>query len=360
MPAKLFTGKGCIAAHRDDIAALGGKCVILTGRTSARKCGALDDIEDLLGSCGIQSVLFDEVGSNPSVETCAAAGRLAAGEGASFLIGAGGGSAQDAAKAASVFAANPQLTEDDFYAKKWDNAPLPVVLVGTTAGTGSEVTDVSVLTDSKHRKHSIHDPRLYSRLSFGDPTYTMSLPDSITLSTGIDILAHCAESYFSKKATAVSRATAVKGIRMLYAPLLAAAEGAQLSYGQREALYEASILGGLSINVTGTCFPHNVGYYLTERFGLPHGFACAVFFPDLAGYVKESLPELMAAFEDETGLTSDNLIALCRKCLPEYSFRITPEELDAALPRWESNGSVMNTAGNVTTDDIRRWLGKFL
>ncbi|MBQ3372206.1 MAG: iron-containing alcohol dehydrogenase [Oscillospiraceae bacterium] len=347
MPVKLFTGDGCIAKEQALFHSLGKRCVLVTGPHAAEKSGALKDVTELLHLEDIDFSVFNEICQNPTVESCIQAGKAARETNADFIIGIGGGSAMDAAKAAAVFAANPELDENGFYSGKWQNKPLPVLLVGTTSGTGSEVTKVSVLTDSRHRKHSIKDDRLFALASFGDSRYTRELPLPITLSTGVDVLAHCAESYFSKKADEISRGFAVRGIRLLFDPLLAAAEGKPLTPQQREQLYQASIFGGLAINTTSTCFPHNVGYFLTEWYGVPHGVACATFLPDLFLYEEDFDPAYTESFYREVGLNKEEVLALIGKCLPKNTISLTEEEIRLLLPRWENNGSVNNTRGTV-------------
>ena len=204
MPVRLCTGEHSVAENAELFQHCGSRCMIVTGKTSAVKSGALDDVAGVLNRCGIPYRVFDEISQNPSVDSCIRAGRAAGDFGADFVVGIGGGSALDAAKAAAVFAANGSLDENGFYAKNWDADPLPILLVGTTSGTGSEVTKVSVLTDSKGRKHSIHDDRLFAAAAFGDARYTMALPQPVTLSTGIDVLSHCAESWFNRKADELS------------------------------------------------------------------------------------------------------------------------------------------------------------
>ena len=180
----------------------------------------------------------------------------------------------------------------------------------------------------------------------------------MTLSTGIDVLSHCAESYFNRNADEVSRAFAVRGIRLLYAPLLGAAEGAVPGPESRAALYDASILGGLAICGTGTCFPHNVGYYLTENYGVPHGFASAHFLPALLRLVREKDPKYAERFFRETGLAPEDFGRLIRLCLPEDGITMAEDEIEAALPRWENNNSVRNTWCEVSTGEIREILKK--
>ena len=353
MPSRLITGDGCVARASAALCALGSSCLIVTGAHAAQASGALDDATAALEAEGIACSLWTGVTENPPLASCADAGRVAAEKGAAFILGIGGGSALDAAKAVAVFAANPGLDEERFYAKDWESAPLPIALIGTTAGTGSEVTKVSVLTDSKARKHSIHDDRLYAAVSFGDSRYTRSCSPTTVLSAGVDVLAHATESYFSRKADEISRSFSVRALRLARSPLAAAAEGAALDDGQRQALYEASLLAGLAINTTGTCFPHNVGYFLTENFGVPHGYASAVFLPAMLERTQAYDGAYQRAFEDETGMSSHELAELVRACVPALDVALDAQTIEAVLPRWEGNGSVVNTRADVGTDDIR-------
>ena len=356
MPTRLYTGADCLAAHADALAALGTSCLIVTDKTSARSSGALADVSSALGQAHVASAVWDSITANPPLASCMEAGRFARNLRCDFILGIGGGSALDAAKAIAVLAANPDLTEEAFYAKQWAAEPLPIALVGTTAGTGSEVTKVSVLTDSASRKHSIHDDRLYARVSFGDPRHTSTCPQPVTLTCGVDVLAHATEAYFSRKADEISRAFSVRAVRLAWEPLKAVARGEQLSAVQRGALYDASILGGLAINTCGTCFPHNVGYYLTENYGVPHGFASAVFLPKMVEMCHREDLAYADGFFAAIGHSLDSFVQLVRACLPEFTFKMDADEIEVALPRWENNGSVKNTRADVSTTDIREIL----
>ena len=357
---RLITGRGCIAANSGLIGSFGKRCMIVCGAHGAEKSGALADVTSTLDSLGIEWKVYNGIAGNPSLESCFEAGRIANAFKADFIFGIGGGSALDAAKTAAVAASNPDIDEEGFYAKNWPVDPIPVLLAGTTAGTGSEVTDVAVLTDSRKRKHSIHDERLFSAVSFGDPSHTVSLSKAVTLSTGVDALAHCLESAYSKKASDISRAFSARGIGILVRALSAAASAgdSELDYNTREDLYNASILGGLAISITGTVFCHNVGYYFTENKGLPHGIACALFIPELIDRMEAECPEYSKAFLSTCGTDASQLKALVKSCMPEMSISMTAVEIESALPRWKDNGSVKNTMCTVTLEDIREILTK--
>ncbi len=124
MPVKLVTGAGCVRASAKELAKVGKVCLIVTGKTSARVSGALQDVTDTLDSNGQCWLLFDKIGQNPKLTDCMAAAQKAIAAGADFILGIGGGSALDAAKCIAVLAANPGMTQEQLYAFDWANAPL--------------------------------------------------------------------------------------------------------------------------------------------------------------------------------------------------------------------------------------------
>ena len=354
LPVRLITGPGAVRDNADRIAAFGSRCLLVTGGSSARRCGALADVTAALDSRGVAWEVFDGIRQNPTIESCVEGGRAAHAFGADFILGIGGGSPLDAAKVVAVSAANPELDPAGLYRLNWPRAPLPVVLVGTTAGTGSEVTPVAVITDTDGRKRSFRGETMYAALALGDSRYTHTLPPAVTASTGVDALAHCLESCLSKTATDFSRAAACEGIRLLLPPLGTVAAGGTPTEEEREALYQGSLLAGAAISVTGTVLPHNLGYYLTETHGVPHGFACAVFLPALLRHAAAAAPETLRTLTERTGTDPEALIALIRALTPDPGIRLTPEALDRLLPRWENSGALRKTVGEVSLAQVRR------
>lgn len=352
MPVKLITGAGCVRSGAKELARLGGSCIIVTGKTSAKLCGALRDVTDTLDANGQKWVLFDKIGQNPKLTDCISAAEMAISAGVEFVLGIGGGSALDAAKCIAVLAANPGMTQAQLYGFQWANAPLKIAAVGTTAGTGSEVTKVSVITTPDGRKKSFHHEAIFPALSLGDPTYTMSLPEMVTRATAVDVLAHCAESFFSLSANHISRMYAVEGIRLLLEVFRVLAEEGcgELSYESREKLYCASIYGGLAINVTGTCFPHTMGYLLTERFRIPHGTACAVFQREFYEYNKAVVPELAEEYLQRIGCGEGEYFYLLEKLTPPCEVKMEESLIAESHSRWVGNGSMAKCQGVFTPD----------
>lgn len=354
MPTRLVTGKGCVAAAGNELKKLGGSCLILTGKHSARACGALDDVTAVLDAQGIKWMLCDIIGQNPKLTDCMEAAKLAAAFDAEFIIGIGGGSPLDAAKCTAALAANPGMTQQELYSLEWPVKPLPVVAVGTTSGTGSEVTKVAVITTPDGRKKSLHHETLYPVLALGDPAYTMTVSDEFTRSTAIDALAHCVESYFSRFANELSQMYAVQGIRILFKQFEKIREAGceALTYEDREALYHGSIYGGLAINITGTAMPHAVGYLLTEQHGIPHGAACAVFLPDFYYHNKKIMPELTERFLKAIGRGEQEYLEMIKAVLPKYAIVVTEEEIAREHGRWIGNGSIGKSWGTIEAGQI--------
>ena len=352
MPVKLVTGAGCVRASAKELAKLGDVCLIITGKNSAKASGALQDVTDTLEQNGQKWVLFDGIGQNPKLTDCMAAAELAIASGAEFVIGIGGGSPLDAAKCVAVLAANPGLTQAQLYSFEWANLPQKIVAVGTTAGTGSEVTKVSVITTPDGRKKSFHHEAIFPVLALGDPTYTMSAPAMVTCSTMVDVLAHCAESFFSRAANHISRCYAVEGIRLLLPVMRAMAENGcdNLDYDTRERLYCASIYGGLAINVTGTCFPHTMGYLLTETFQIPHGTACAVFQKEFFAYNKAVVPALAAEYLERIGCSEEEYLKLIERLTPPCEVTMSEALIAEAHSRWINNGSLAKCQGVFSAD----------
>ncbi len=363
MPVKLVTGAGCVRESAKELATLGERCLIVTGKRSAKVCGALQDVTDTLDKNGQQWSLFDDIGPNPKLTDCMLAAEKAIASDATFILGIGGGSVLDAAKCIAVLAANPGLTQAQLYAFEWANRPLKIVAVGTTAGTGSEVTKVSVITTPDGRKKSFHHEAIFPTLALGDPTYTASLPALVTRSTMVDVLAHCAESFFSRAANHLSRTFAVEGIRLLLPVFRDMVKDGfdGLDYQTREALYGASIYGGLAINVTGTCFPHTMGYLLTETFGIPHGTACAVFQKEFFEYNKWVAPALAAAFLDSIGCGEEEYLSLIEKLTPPCDVTMEEAFIAETNDRWINNGSLLKCQGEFGAEMAKEILrGKFL
>lgn len=300
MPVKVYAEKDCVRNHAKDLSALGTKALIVTGRHSAAANGSLKDVTDALNGQGIPWVHFSDVEENPSTETVMKARDLAVREKADFVIGIGGGSPLDAAKAAALMIAHPAEGEDYLYNKEAaaaGNICTPIALIPTTCGTGSEVTPISVLTRRSLKKKSSIPFRIYADLALLDGTYLSFASSKILANTTMDAFAHLTESYINSSATPYTRVIAEEGLRVWARSkeklLRVTSEGTSeadtvLSPSDYTTMLDASMLAGMAIAHTGTALPHGLSYALTVYAGVPHGKACGYY---LKGYLDAADPQ---------------------------------------------------------------------
>lgn len=362
LPTRIVTGNDCVIKNATLFAEYGKKCIVVTGKSSAKKSGALDDVTKALREVDTEFCIFDGIEQNPSYESCKKASLIAIDFGAEFVIGIGGGSPLDAAKAVAVLATDKSMDEKTMYSSVWEKTPLPIVCIGTTAGTGSEVTPVSVITNSSGMKKSFRAVTTFPKLSFGDAKYTLSLSRNFTRSTAIDALCHCVESYFNRTANELSQTFAVRGVQILCEMLEKTATDEELSYDDREKLYCASLYGGLAISVTGTAFPHAFGYFLTENHSISHGNACGAYLPEFLEYNAVNAKELSDSFFGAVGISKEEFCRLVIKNLPgqeaSCGVRLSKEQINELLPRYENNASLKKCYGTADAALAKEILSK--
>ncbi len=335
MPVRCIWGENAVTDNSSLLASQGSSCLIVTGKNGAKASGALSDAVAALEKEGIAYGIFDRIGENPLISACHKAGEAAREMKAGFILGIGGGSVLDASKAIAIYAANSELSAIDIYKREYSTPPLPVVLIGTTAGTGSEVTAVAVLTnDETGIKKSISGPDCYAKISFCDAKYTNSVSFSTTVSTALDAFAHAVEGYFTQKCNKTIELYAEKCIPLIYSCLKALCGRKDVPEELRKPLYDGSIYAGLVINTCGTAFPHPLGYVLTENYGIPHGTACAAFFAPFIDRCEKFAPEKAAKFFEMTD-EKEKVKAVIAALTDLKGIHITSEEAEKHALRWQ-------------------------
>ncbi|MDY0151811.1 MAG: iron-containing alcohol dehydrogenase, partial [Candidatus Cloacimonas sp.] len=254
----------------------------------------------VLSEVGQTYYLYDEISENPDLGSIMKGKGLFNEYSCDFVIGIGGGSPLDAAKAIALAAAN-DLQESELYDTSKFTQAYPIVAIPTTSGTGSEATQYSVLTDTSVRKKAGFGHDLaFPRLAILDPRYTLSLPKKVTLHTSLDALSHLLEGLYSKHRSPLVYPLIHKGIALIMKHLpIALTELDNLH--AREELMRASLYGGMVIAQGSTTLQHSIGYPLTARYGTPHGLANAMvmeaimnlYYPAVGG----ELEELFAALD---------------------------------------------------------------
>jgi len=282
IPTNVYVEKNCVQNHAKDVLALGKKALIVTGKHSAKANGSLDDVLKILQSGNVPHQIFNEVEENPSVETVARAAEMGKAFAADFVIGIGGGSPIDAAKAIALLMANPNETEACLYTPKNLKA-LPLLAVPTTCGTGTEATPASVLTNRKGGFKKSIAYKIFPTLSLVDGKYLAFAKKELIVNTAVDALAHMVESYLNSQSNVYNRMFPEYGFKLWEQNKDALLSNAPIDEKLYENLMLASTLAGMSIAHTSTAVPHGMSYDLMYNFNVPHGKAVGYF---LAAYME--------------------------------------------------------------------------
>ena len=198
MPTQVFQEKNAVKNNGAKIASFGKKALIVTGKSSSKKNHSLQDVIDVLNENATEYVIFDEVPQNPSVELIMKASEFGRNEGADFVIGIGGGSPMDSAKAIALMIQNRDTTEEVLY-QNLELRAIPVVEIPTTCGTGSEGNGFAVLTNPENGdKKSLRCNAIVAKVSIVDPDCMKTMPKHVLAAVGFDALCHCMEAYTSK------------------------------------------------------------------------------------------------------------------------------------------------------------------
>jgi len=242
----------------------------------------------------LQLLIIDQVTANPDIDSIDDWLNQYAGQPIAAVIGLGGGSAMDAAKAVALMLSLAETTRaplDQLFRAKKISQPtcrLPLLLIPTTAGTGSEVTPFATIWDDKQKqKFSLSSPAVYPDVALLDACLTLSLPAIETLYSGLDALSHSLESLWNKHRTPISEAYALQAINLL-ASYFSTALTSPSDLTARQAMQTASLLAGLAISTTRTAIAHAISYPLTSHYAVPHGLACSFTLPALLEMVQAS------------------------------------------------------------------------
>jgi alcohol dehydrogenase class IV len=250
---------------------LGKKAFITTGKNSAKKSGLLDKTVFLLKEAGIESFVYDKIEPNPTTLSVYEGVKLLKENNCDFVAGLGGGSILDAAKAIAFMSENDGDLMDYVYNRRRSDKALPLVLVPTTCGTGSEGNGFAVVTDTATGdKKSLRSNAVIAKISIVDPALMKTMPKNVLASVGFDALCHCIEAFISKSSQPMSDIMSIDGIKLINESLLPLYKGTN-----DDALWEkltwASVLGGMSINTAGVTAAHGLEHPASGFKNITHG-----------------------------------------------------------------------------------------
>ncbi|NCB62017.1 MAG: iron-containing alcohol dehydrogenase [Clostridia bacterium] len=295
MPVRLVFGTGVTEQLGAKAKEYGKHALIVTGRNSTKKTGLLDRVIALLKKEGIESTVFDQVEPNPLTTTVMAGAALARQSGCDLVVGLGGGSMMDAAKAVAFCAVNDGDINEYISCQKSGTGCLPILLVPTTCGTGSEANPFAVLTNPETMdKKSLWGDLLYPKVSFVDPELMKTMPPDVLAAVGFDALSHNMEGYLATRAQPITDCLALHGISLSVKSLskVYAGTGTQEDW---ENITLASLLGGIVLNTAGVGGGHGMEHPVSGRFNVVHGKGLAALTPPIFRHSYSSKPERYAA-----------------------------------------------------------------
>lgn len=368
IPNHTIVGTNVLSEAAPLLKKMGNKAFTVTGRHVAVS-DMMKQLTALLDENGIDCVIFDGITGEPTDTMIEKGVEMLKSSGCDFIIGIGGGSPLDSAKAIAAMAVN-EGSIADYNGKEITGEILPLAAIPTTAGTGSEATKFTVITDSeKGIKMLLKGDVLVPKLAIVDSSFTVGAPKSVTSATGLDALSHAVEAYTSRKAFSMTDTLAVSAVKriMKYLPIAYKEPDNSLA---REQMSIAALEAGICINNSSVTIVHGMSRPIGALFHVPHGMSNAMLLKECLSFAVSGAYEKFANLGRETGVASDSdsdetaaekfidsLQNICDVCeIPtleqygidrdEYYSKISKMATDAV-----ASGSPANTVKEVTVDD---------
>ena len=376
LPVHIQFGWDKVDSVADFVKPYGNKALIVTGRTSAKKSGLYDRVTAKLDAAHIEHVLFDQVDANPLTTTALDGAALAKSESCDMVIAIGGGSIMDCAKGIAFMSVNEGDINDYIFNRKTSDKALPLIVIPTTCGTGSEGNGFGVLTNPETGdKKSLRCNAIVPKVSIVDPAVMGTMPPHVLASVGFDALCHNIEAYTSKTAQPFTDALAHYAVTLLaqylvplYKHVKAMAEGksAVLNETQLTKAWEsvtlASTIGGMVINTAGVTLAHGMEHPASGLKDITHGVGLAVIEPVAVEYTWSANPDKFCAlariFNHGDGSELGEALRLIvhdldlTTNLTELGF--TKEDIPWLVDNVYvvATGNIANTMANVSREDI--------
>jgi len=362
IPTRLIFGPGCSRQVGEELKKLGGSKVLIVTDRGVEGAGVLSGIFEALNSAGLPYALYTGVEPNPSIRCVQEAASLFGTEGCDCLLGVGGGSSMDTAKAAGVVALNPGVDLRDLEGVGKVPKPIPpMIAIPTTCGTGSEVTVAAVITDpERHYKIPILSPFLSPKVALIDGGLLTRLPGPVVAATGMDALCHAIESYTNLNTNPISDALDLKAISLISEWIRPATANANLEAMSHMVL--AATMAGMGFSNTRLTIVHSMSQPVGGHYGVPHGVANAILLPLVMEYNLTGNPHRFADVaramgEDTTGLTTMEAARLSVQAVRELSRDLgIPESFKAFGVKEESIPALVEDSmrsGNVPVNPVR-------
>ncbi len=355
LPQVIMYGIDSIDSLGEEVKKIGSRPLIVCGKTSAKKSGALDRAISSLKRQGLAPEIFGEVNPEPEVGDVERGTEFAKSFGADVIIGIGGGSSMDVAKGIAVCL----KTGKSITTLKGEEIreSLPVVNIPTTAGTGSEVTRFAVFTDpTVKEKFVVRGPGIVPKVAIIDPSLTYSMPPSVAASSGIDALSHAVESFMSNRSTLTTDMLALSAIDFINRYLEESVNTGSPS--AREKVSYASFWAGMSFNNSSVVLVHAMSRPLGAFFHIPHGVSNGILLPHVVRFNAPNIGDKLDALKKVFGKDPWDRISelLERVSLPTRISQFVKEDIDFSplVEQVLNNASTFNNPRPVSREDVFR------
>ncbi|MCM1061014.1 MAG: iron-containing alcohol dehydrogenase [Eubacterium sp.] len=291
LPVNLIFGRGKVSKIGEISSSYGKKAFVVTGTNSTKRSGLLDRVLSSLTDCGIENTVFDKVTQNPLTDTVYEGVVSAKDNHCDMIIGLGGGSVMDAAKSIAFCCMNDGDVSDYIFGNKQGKGALPILLIPTTCGTGSEGNQIAVLTNPETKdKKALYTMQIMPSVSIIDPELMMTMPKHVLSSVGFDAFTHALEAYTSKKANILTDTQALLAIKLITENL----PKLMLDYSNYdawEAVSLAATLGGMVIGAAGVSAAHGMEHPASGLKNIVHGKGLAALTPFIVERFASALPD---------------------------------------------------------------------
>ena len=295
-------GIGAVSVLPELLGKYGLNKIMLVYDSGVKAAGIAEKVIAQIEKAKVSYVIFDGVIPNPTNEVVESAAKLAKAENVNGFVAVGGGSSIDTAKAVNVLMTNPGSIGEYGGMNMVKNPCFPLIAIPTTAGTSSEITNVSALIDTeKVIKYVVIDNNITASDVIADPEFTRTVPAGVTAATGMDAITHAVESYVSNMASPLTKYHSIRGLGILYNHIgRAVANGSDME--AREQMMLGCIITGFGFSNANLGLVHAIAHTLSAHFGLAHGMANACVLPYVTAFNSEAVPEAMAELAKAIGI----------------------------------------------------------
>ncbi|MGN0164386.1 MAG: iron-containing alcohol dehydrogenase [Candidatus Ornithomonoglobus sp.] len=355
LPVNIIFGSGSVNKVGELTKPYGSKALIVTGGSSAKKSGLYDRVKDSLNAAGIDTVLFDKVKQNPLTTTAEEGAELAKTNGCDAVVAIGGGSIMDCAKAIAFLAVNDGDINDYIFNRLQSDSALPLILIPTTCGTGSEGNGFAVLTNPETGdKKSLRCNAIIAKVSIVDPECMMTMPKSVLASVGFDALCHNIEAYTSKASQPFTDALSLYAISLIADNLVNVYNNPDDKAGW-ERITLASTIGGMVINTAGVTLAHGMEHPASGLRDIVHGRGLAAITPVVIEASYKGNPDKFARIAKAFGGESAaDCAAKLREFLKKLDLDLTLSDLgiQEADVLWMAENCMKVSAASIANNPV--------